>query len=84
MKKAVEIYKRSYDRKNGGFGRAPKFPTPQKLLFLMTFYERYGDENCLQMAEHTLRQMHRGGMFDHIGFGFCRYSTDERYLAPAF
>ena len=84
MESAIQVYKRIYDSKNGGFGSAPKFPTPHNLLFLMTYYERYGDEACLRMAEHTLRQMYRGGLFDHIGFGFCRYSTDERYLAPHF
>jgi len=84
MESAIQVYKRIYDSKNGGFGSAPKFPTPHNLLFLMTYYERYGDEECLHMAEHTLRQMYRGGLFDHIGFGFCRYSTDERYLAPHF
>ena len=84
MESAIQIDKRIYDRKNGGFGRVPKFPTPHNLLFLMAFHERYGDEACLHMAEHTLLQMYRGGLFDHIGFGFCRYSTDERYLAPHF
>ncbi|MBE5782570.1 MAG: thioredoxin domain-containing protein [Clostridiales bacterium] len=81
---AIQIYKRIYDRKNGGFGRAPKFPAPHNLFFLMTYHERFGDEECMQMAEHTLIQMYRGGMFDHVGFGFCRYSTDERYVAPHF
>lgn len=84
MESAIQIDKRIYDHKNGGFGRAPKFPTPHNLLFLMTFHERCGDEVCLHMAEHTLLQMYRGGLFDHVGFGFCRYSTDERYLAPHF
>jgi len=84
IESAVRIYKRIYDRKNGGLGPAPKFPTPHNLLFLMTYHERYGDETCLRMAQHTLTQMYRGGLFDHIGFGFCRYSTDERYLAPHF
>jgi len=84
MESAVRVYKRTYDHKNGGFGRAPKFPTPHNLLLLMTCYERFGDEDCLRMAEHTLTQMYRGGLFDHVGFGFCRYSTDERYLAPHF
>jgi len=84
METAVQTYKRSYDRKNGGFGRAPKFPTPHNLLFMMAFQERHGEEICLRMVEHTLVQMYRGGLFDHIGFGFCRYSTDERYLAPHF
>ena len=81
---AVLGYKQIYDRENGGFGRAPKFPTPHNLLFLLTCYERRGDKACLEMAEHTLVQMYRGGLFDHIGYGFCRYSTDERFLVPHF
>ena len=81
---AVSYYKRIFDRKNAGFGRAPKFPTPHNILFLLGFYERYNDTSCLEMAEKTLMQMYRGGLFDHIGFGFCRYSTDERFLVPHF
>ncbi len=81
---AVELYKRIYDQKHGGFGRAPKFPAPHNLLFLLSYYERYKDAECLQMAEYTLLQMYRGGLFDHIGFGFCRYSTDKQFLVPHF
>lgn len=81
---AVAIYERIYDKKNGGFGHAPKFPTPHNLLFFFHYYERYGNSQCLEMAEHTLMQMYRGGMFDHIGFGFCRYSTDKKFLVPHF
>lgn len=81
---AVEIYERIYDEKYGGFGRAPKFPTPHNLLFLLSYYERYKSSDCLKMAEYTLMQMYRGGMFDHIGFGFCRYSTDKKFLVPHF
>lgn len=84
IRSAVALYQRIYDRKYGGFGHVPKFPTPHNLLFLLTCYERRGDAACLEMAEHTLIQMYRGGLFDHIGFGFCRYSTDERFLAPHF
>ncbi len=84
IRSAVEIYKRIYDRRHGGFGRAPKFPTPHNLLFLLSYYERYKDAEILQMAEHTLLQMYRGGLFDHIGFGFCRYSTDNKFLVPHF
>ncbi|MCI8442011.1 MAG: thioredoxin domain-containing protein [Provencibacterium sp.] len=82
--KAVRLYKRLFDPQNGGFGRAPKFPSPHNLLFLLAYYRKYKDRECLQMAEHTLLQMYRGGLFDHIGGGFCRYSTDERFLAPHF
>jgi len=81
---AVQQYERIYDEKYGGFGRAPKFPTPHNLLFLLAYYERYKTASCLRMAEHTLLQMYRGGMFDHIGFGFCRYSTDKKFLVPHF
>lgn len=81
---AVDNYERIYDSKYGGFGQAPKFPTPHNLLFLLGYYERYKKPQCLKMAEHTLMQMYRGGMFDHIGFGFCRYSTDRMFLVPHF
>ncbi len=81
---AVSVYRKIYDEKYGGFGRAPKFPTPHNILFLLSYYERYKDKTSLQMAEHTLKQMYRGGMFDHIGFGFCRYSTDKKFLVPHF
>ncbi len=81
---AVRQYERIYDEKYGGFGRAPKFPTPHNLLFLLDDYARCKTASCLTMAEHTLLQMYRGGMFDHIGFGFCRYSTDKKFLVPHF
>ena len=73
-----------YDREWGGFGPAPKFPTPQNLLFLLEYHRYTGDPAALEMAEHTLQQMYRGGIFDHIGGGFCRYSTDEKWLVPHF
>ncbi|MGM9662188.1 MAG: thioredoxin domain-containing protein [Oscillospiraceae bacterium] len=81
---AVAAYKASFDPVNGGFGGAPKFPAAHNLLFLLTYHERCGDKACLEMAERTLRQMYRGGLFDHIGGGFCRYATDERFLIPHF
>ena len=81
---AYELYKRAFDDKFGGFGQAPKFPTPHNLLFLMRYYEKSKDANAMKMAEKTLLQMYRGGMFDHIGGGFSRYSTDRCYLVPHF
>ena len=81
---AVRRYKRIFDEKFGGFGEAPKFPTPHNLLFLMTYYEKSKDQDALRMVEKTLLQMYRGGIFDHIGGGFCRYSTDCYFLAPHF
>ncbi|MCI8624162.1 MAG: thioredoxin domain-containing protein [Provencibacterium sp.] len=84
LEDAVRLYKQLFDPQNGGFGSAPKFPSPHNLLFLLAYYRRREDKDCLEMAERTLLQMYRGGLFDHIGGGFCRYSTDERFLAPHF
>ena len=82
--KAVSTFRSTYDAKYGGFGRAPKFPSPHNLLFLMEMSEHTGDKSCLDMAEATLLGMAKGGIFDHVGFGFSRYSTDEKWLAPHF
>lgn len=84
IESAVAFYKESFDQTYGGFGEAPKFPTPHQLLFLMRCYEKNGDQEALRMAEKTLVQMYRGGIFDHIGGGFCRYSTDAYFLVPHF
>ena len=73
-----------YDNKNGGFGTAPKFPTPHNLLFLLRFWKRSGDKEALKMVEKTLESMRMGGIYDHIGFGFHRYSTDSNWLVPHF
>ncbi len=81
---AIQLYKQSYDGTFGGFGSAPKFPAPHNLLFLMQQYGKRGDREALAMVEVTLRQMYAGGLFDHIGYGFCRYSTDRFYLVPHF
>lgn len=80
----MELFRRSFDGAEGGFGAAPKFPTPHNLLFLLDQYAREGDKTALEMAERTLTQMYRGGLFDHVGGGFCRYSTDARWLVPHF
>ena len=84
LSEAVRLYQRAFDRQNGGFGDAPKFPSPHNLLFLLAYHRRHKDASCLEMADFTLRQMYRGGLFDHIGGGFCRYSTDAQFLAPHF
>ena len=73
-----------FDKENGGFGTAPKFPRPHNLLFLLRYYARTGQKNALAMVEKTLRQMRLGGIFDQIGFGFHRYSTDAIWLVPHF
>ena len=73
-----------FDESNAGFGRAPKFPSPHTLLFLLRYWKRTGEPRALEMVERTLDQMARGGIYDHVGFGFHRYSTDERWFAPHF
>lgn len=81
---AFNIYLNTFDNQYGGFGNTPKFPAPHNLFFLMRYYEKNNDKRALEMAEKTLIQMYLGGMFDHIGGGFCRYSTDRYYLVPHF
>jgi len=73
-----------FDLQNGGFGSAPKFPTPHNLLFLLRYWKRNNDDNALDMVETTLEAMRMGGVYDHVGFGFHRYSTDARWFAPHF
>lgn len=82
--KAKRLFEEGFDERNGGFGRSPKFPTPHNLLFLMRFYELENNERSIEMVEKTLQQMYRGGIYDHIGGGFCRYSTDQQWLVPHF
>lgn len=81
---AFEWFCRAYDADWGGFGRAPKFPTPCNLLFLLRCFAVEREKTALKMAVHTLDRMYRGGIFDHIGGGFSRYSTDEKWLVPHF
>lgn len=82
-----DIYKQlesSFDPVYGGFGNAPKFPAPHNLLFLLRYWYATGEKKALEMVEKTLDSMHKGGIYDHIGFGFCRYSTDRKWLIPHF
>lgn len=81
---AEKWFRYSFDELNGGFGQAPKFPTPHNLWFLLDRYRITGDKVLLHMVEKTLIQLYRGGIFDHIGYGFSRYSTDDIFLAPHF
>lgn len=81
---AYSQYARTFDNVWGGFGTQPKFPSPHNLLFLMRYYESMQEEHALQMVEKTLQCMYRGGIYDHIGFGFARYSTDIYWLVPHF
>ena len=84
LKKGYDQLAQAFDPKWGGFGSAPKFPTPHNLTFLLRWHRRNGEANALQMVEKTLDGMRNGGIFDHIGYGFCRYSVDERWLVPHF
>lgn len=73
-----------YDSIYGGFGNAPKFPTTHNLSFLLRYYKATGEREALEIVEKTLDSMYKGGIFDHIGFGFSRYSTDRKWLVPHF
>jgi hypothetical protein len=84
LERAARELSARYDDFYGGFGTAPKFPTPQNLLFLLRHWRRTGEERWLRMVEHTLQALRRGGIFDQLGFGFHRYSTDREWLTPHF
>ena len=84
VERAYRQLAQRFDHKWGGFGAAPKFPTPHNLLFLMRYADTLQESNAMKMAEITLEDMARGGIFDHIGGGFSRYSTDEMWLVPHF
>ncbi len=75
---------RRFDERHAGFGSAPKFPTPHVLVFLLTYWARTGNVRARSMVERTLEAMRGGGIYDQVGFGFHRYSTDERWLVPHF
>jgi len=76
--------KQSFDPIYGGFGQAPKFPASHNLLFLLKYGVLEQEQMAISMAETTLIQMYRGGIYDHIGNGFSRYSTDDQWLVPHF
>jgi hypothetical protein len=74
-----------FDEQRGGFGGGGnKFPIPHNLTFLLRYWKRSGDERAVEMVEKTLQAMRAGGIFDHVGFGFHRYSTDPEWLVPHF
>ena len=81
---AYNQVRQGFDPQFGGFEPAPKFPTPHRLLFLLRSYHRTGDTGALDMVVKTLTAMRLGGIWDHVGFGFHRYSTDSRWLLPHF
>ncbi|MBX7150706.1 thioredoxin domain-containing protein [bacterium] len=81
---AFDQFSQQFDTHHGGFGNAPKFPTPHNLSFLLRYWRRSEKSEALTMVEKTLKAMRHGGMYDHIGFGFHRYSTDAKWLVPHF
>jgi uncharacterized protein YyaL (SSP411 family) len=81
---AIEVLRREFDPEFGGFTSAPKFPTPHNLMLLLRHGWQNGDDSAVAMVETTLEAMYRGGIYDHVGFGFARYSTDRQWLVPHF
>jgi len=84
LRQALEELARAFDPRYGGFGRAPKFPHPMDLRLLLRCWKRFNEPQALEMVRVTLDHMARGGIYDHLGGGFARYSTDERWLVPHF
>ncbi len=80
----ISDLKAGFDREHGGFGGVPRFPSPLTLIFLLRRYRHDGDRELLAMAEKTLHAMHAGGIYDHAGFGFHRYATDNAWRIPHF
>jgi uncharacterized protein YyaL (SSP411 family) len=84
LKLAYGQLSQRFDKQHAGFSIAPKFPSPHNFLFLLRYWKRYGMQAALDMVEKTLQAMRHGGIYDHIGFGFHRYSTDSQWLVPHF
>jgi uncharacterized protein YyaL (SSP411 family) len=84
LSKMVNSMKMHFDRKEGGLGRAPKFPNPSIWNFLLTANHLLGDQELQEHIDLTLNKMANGGIYDHIGGGFARYSVDEKWFAPHF
>ena len=81
---ALEWLRKQYDPLWGGFSKAPKFPSPPALLFLLGCRKALGEEDALEMARHTIFRIWSGGIHDHLGGGIARYATDDRWLMPHF
>ena len=84
IQKTFKSMENNYDNEYGGFGSSPKFPSFQHLIFLMNYYKRYNSNKALAMVENTLKKMYIGGIYDHVGYGFHRYSTDSLWRIPHF
>jgi len=84
LHKAHRQLSQLFDEHNGGFGNAPKFPSAQNLTFLLRYWKRTSEPKALHIVEKTLNAMRLGGIYDHLGYGFHRYSTDSRWRVPHF
>ena len=84
LRRALELYRQSFDPVDAGFGAAPKFPAPHNLSLLLRLGRRFGSDTAYTMASQTLLRMRRGGVYDQVGFGLHRYSVDNRWLVPHF
>ncbi len=84
LEKTYDELSKVFDDENGGFGDFQKFPTPHNLMFLLRYWKRTGNNHALYMVTKTLDSMAMGGIYDHIGFGFHRYSVDKYWLVPHF
>lgn len=84
IEEAYDEMLNSFDMGYGGFEGAPKFPTPHRISFLLRYWRRSGNPEALHMVENTLDNMRRGGIYDHLGSGFHRYSTDRMWVLPHF
>jgi uncharacterized protein YyaL (SSP411 family) len=84
LDKAFKYFQTTFDNVHGGFGNAPKFPSPHNLIFLLSYWNNKTNSESLNMVLDTLEKMRLGGMYDQIGFGFHRYSTDKHWLVPHF
>ncbi len=82
--RTTEQLQQRFDVEYGGYGEAPKFPSPHNLTFLLRRHRRTGDDGLLKNVEQTLKAMRNGGMYDQVGFGFHRYATDRQWLVPHF
>jgi len=84
LDKAYQQFEGQFDDTYGGFGSSPKFPSPHNLMFLLRYAQHNPDSSAVAMVEQTLTKMRRGGLFDQVGLGFHRYSTDRKWLLPHF
>ena len=84
LEQAYQVLRQDFDKENGGFGTAPKFPQPLVLEFLLRYYHLAQDTTALEMVDLTLEKMAKGGIYDQIGGGFHRYATDKYWLVPHF